>query len=207
MSRSLFGSFYMSVLGIIGLISVLSANGSAFGENSEKEKAVIDIPADLRMVIGKKLFFEKKQGCATCHGATGKGLKRAEHVDLTKPSTWKSAKIAAVINCRKNFNLDVEAVVVELILDGAVKWNENFFANVGLKKPEEIMSFDKEMIGIHSSAFKRNVRSIYRVLKKNKLDIRSQEIPRLMAQSAFFYISENMFSEKIGDKTEANKCD
>ena len=87
------------------------------------------------------------------------------------------------------------------------RWNENFYETVGLKLPDETLLFDKEMIGIHSSAFKRNVRSIYRILKKNKLRFKSGIIPRVMAQSVFYYISENIFSETLDVKDKSKKCD
>ena len=42
---------------------------------------------------------------------------------------------------------------------------------------------------------------------KNKLKFKSALIPNVMAQSVFYYISENIFSETIDVKDRAEKCD
>ena len=188
---------------------IMFLSDPVFGQNKANgvNSTLISVPNELQMKIGKKLFFEKKQGCATCHGMTGKGADQAKNVDLSRPSSWKSYKISTAISCQKSSDLDVKSVAIELILNGAAKWNENFYETVGLKLPDESLLFDKEMIGIHSSAFKRNVRSIYRILKKNKVRFKSGLIPRVMAQSVFFYISENIFSETLDVKSRAQKCD
>ena len=197
------------VIVVASFACIMFLSEPVFGQNKANSvgSTFISVPNELQMKIGNKLYFEKKQGCATCHGMTGKGADQAKHVDLSRPSSWKSYKISTAINCQKSSDLDVKSVAVELILNGAAKWNENFYETVGLKLPDESLLFDKEMIGIHSSAFKRNVRSIYRILKKNKLRFKSRIIPRVMAQSVFYYISENIFSETLDVKYRSEKCD
>ena len=197
------------VIVVASFACIMFLSEPVFGQNKANSvgSTFISVPNELQMKIGNKLYFEKKQGCATCHGMTGKGADQAKHVDLSRPSSWKSYKISTAINCQKSSDLDVKSVAVELILNGAAKWNENFYETVGLKLPDETLLFDKEMIGIHSSAFKRNVRSIFRILKKNKLRYKSRIIPRVMAQSVFYYISENIFSETLDIKDRAEKCD
>ena len=201
--------FYTAI--VVGAISacIIFSNQPALSQNKINDvgSSYVNLPKDLQIKIGQKLFFEKKQGCATCHGMTGKGADRAKDVDLSRPSSWKSFKVASAINCQKKSALDVRTVAEELILNGAEKWNENFYETIGLKQLNETVFFDKEMIGIHSSAFKRNVRSIHRVLKKNKLRFKSKIIPRVMAQSVFFYISKNIFSEYPDVKNRTGKCD
>ena len=49
----------------------------------EANNSYVELPKNLQMKIGKKLYFEKKQGCANCHGISGKGADRAQNVDLT----------------------------------------------------------------------------------------------------------------------------
>jgi len=209
MLRRISKNFGTDAIVFASFACIMFISDPVFGQNKANGigSTLISVPNDLQMKIGKKLFFEKKQGCATCHGITGKGADQAKHVDLSRPSSWKSYKISTAINCQKNSDLGVKLVAVELILNGAEKWNENFYETVGLKLPDETLLFDKEMIGIHSSAFKRNVRSIYRILKKNKLRFKSGIIPRVMAQSVFYYISENIFSETLNLKDRAEKCD
>ena len=197
------------VIVVASFACIMFLSEPVFGQNKANSvgSTFISVPNELQMKIGNKLYFEKKQGCATCHGMTGKGADQAKHVDLSRPSSWKSYKISTAINCQISSDLDVKSVAVELILNGAAKWNENFYETVGLKLPDETLLFDKEMIGIHSSAFKRNVRSIFRILKKNKLRFKSRTIPRVMAQSVFYYISENIFSETLDVKDKSEKCD
>ena len=209
MLRRLSNIYGSDVIVVALFACIMFLSEPVFGQNKANVvgSTFISVPNELQMKIGKKLFFEKKQGCATCHGMTGKGADQAKHVDLSRPSSWKSYKISTAINCQKSSDLDVKSVAVELILNGAAKWNENFYETVGLKLPDETLLFDKEMIGIHSSAFKRNVRSIFRILKKNKLRFKSRIIPRVMAQSVFYYISENIFSETLDIKDRTEKCD
>ena len=206
--RRLSDCFNSNVVVVVSFACIMFLSGPILGQNkiNSAGSSHIRVPNNLQMEIGKKLFFKKKQGCATCHGMTGKGANRAKHVDLSRPSSWKSYKIASAINCKKSSDLDVRTVAVELILNGAEKWNKNFYETVGLKQQDKTVFFDKEMIGIHSSAFKRNVRSIHRVLKKNKLKLKSALIPNVMAQSVFYYISENIFSEKLFKKNRPEKC-
>ena len=209
MLRRIYNAFNSNFVVVAFFACVLFFNQPVLSQNKTNNSgsSYVNLPDDLQIKIGKKLFFEKKQGCATCHGMTGKGADRAKDVDLSRPSSWKSFKIASAINCQNKSDLDVRIVAEELILNGAEKWNENFYEKVGLKLRNETVFFDKEMIGIHSSAFKRNVRSIHRVLKKNKLRFKSKIIPRVMAQSVFLYISENIFSEQLNVKNRTKKCD
>jgi len=165
-----------------------------------------EMPKGLVIKIGQKLYLERKQGCATCHGLKGTGGDRAKEVNLTRPTSWKSYNIASVISCSNAADKTFEQVAVELILNGAKYWNEKFYSQLELDSSGNKILLDKQMIGIHSSAFKRNVKSIDRILRKHKIKLNRKEIPELMANSVFYYVSEQFFIAEVQNKTIAHPC-
>ena len=165
-----------------------------------------EMPKGLVIKIGQKLYLERKQGCATCHGLKGTGGDRAKGVDLTRPTSWKSHNIASVISCSNAAGKTFEQVAVELILNGAKYWNEKFYSQLELDSSGNKILLDKQMIGIHSSAFKRNIKSIDRILRKSKIKLNRKEIPNLMANSVFYYVSEQFFIDEVQNKTIAHPC-
>ena len=165
-----------------------------------------EMPKGLVIKIGQKLYLERKQGCATCHGLKGTGGDRAKEVNLTRPTSWKSHKIASVISCSNTAGKTFEQVAVELILNGPKYWNEKFYPQLELDSSGNKILLDKQMIGIHSSAFKRNVKSINRILRKNKIKLNTKEIPKLMANSVFYYVSEQFFTDDVKNKTNSPPC-
>ena len=168
--------------------------------------AGMEMPKGLVIKIGQKLYLERKQGCATCHGLKGTGGDRAKKVNLTRPTSWKSHKIASVISCSNAAGKTFEQVAVELILNGAKYWNEKFYSQLELDSSGNKILLDQQMIGIHSSAFKRNVKSINRVLRKNKIKLNTKEIPKLMANSVFYYVSKQFFTDDVKNKTISPSC-
>ena len=166
-----------------------------------------EYPDELMLKIGKNLFVERKQGCATCHGINGKGNKRSKNVNLQRPSSWKSKIIASNINCLIENSIGMNSVAIALILNGANNWNEKFYTQLKLNNLTNKIFFDKEMIGINSSSYKRNVKSIIRILRKYKFKIERKNIPKLMANSVYFYISKNIFLEDIVPNKFLLKCD
>ena len=165
-----------------------------------------EMPKGLVIKIGQKLYLERKQGCATCHGLKGTGGDRAKEINLTRPTSWKSHKIASVISCSNTAGKTFEQVAVELILNGPKYWNEKFYPQLELDSSGNKILLDKQMIGIHSSAFKRNVKSINRILRKNKIKLNTKEIPKLMANSVFYYVSEQFFTDDVKNKTNSPPC-
>ena len=195
---------------IVLLISVVTISLTLLNiSNATMQLPTIDgmeIPKGLVIKIGQKLYLERKQGCATCHGLKGTGGDRAKKVNLTRPTLWKSHKIASVISCSNAAGKTFEQIAVELILNGAKYWNEKFYSQLELDSSGNKILLDQEMIGIHSSAFKRNVKSINRVLRKNKIKLNTKEIPKLMANSVFYYLSEQFFTRDIKNKTNSPPC-
>ena len=101
--------FYTAIVVCAISACIIFSNQPALSQNkiNDVSSSYVTLPKDLQIKIGKKLFFEKKQGCATCHGMTGKGADRAKEVDLSRPTSWKSFKVASAINCQKKSVLEV----------------------------------------------------------------------------------------------------
>ena len=82
-----------------------------------------------------------------------------------------------------------------MILNGAEKWNAEFYNQSEYTKIKDKIFFDKRMIGVHSTALKMNQRMAKRILRKNKKRIASNNLLRLMAESVYVYINNNLFPE------------
>lgn len=52
----------------------------------------------------------------------------------------------------------------------------------------EFISYDDRMVGIHSKFLAKNKKSTLRLLKRNKIKIKSNELLDVMATSVFIYL-------------------
>ena len=118
-----------------------------FGE----EKFPGNIPASLALKIGERLYLSQKQGCATCHQANGVGGAQAGAANLQTPSQWKSSLIAKKVKEFVSNEETTRSVAVGLILNGAEKWNSQFYSRPNYSKIKNKIFFDKRMIGVHST--------------------------------------------------------
>jgi len=162
---------------------------------SGKEHFPGEIPESLALKIGQRLHLSPKQGCATCHTVDGTGGAKAGAANLRTPTSWKSSLIAKNVN---QLGVKVEttrSIAVGLILNGAAKWNKEFYNRSGHSKIKDKIFFDKRMIGVHSTALKNNRRMAKRLLKKNKKKIGGDKLLRVMAESVYLYIAENIFEK------------
>ena len=80
-------------------------------------------------------------------------------------------------------------------MNGAEKWNAEFYTQPQYSKIENKIFFDKRMIGVHSTALKMNQRIAKRILRRSKKRISSKNLRRLMAESVYVYINNNFFPE------------
>ena len=153
------------------------------------------IPTSLALKIGERLYHSQKQGCASCHKVDGTGGAKAGAANLKVPTNWKSSQIAKKVNALGLKRETTRSIAVGLILNGAEKWNAQFYSHPEYSKIEDKIFFDKRMIGVHSTALKMNQRMAKRILRKNKNRIASKNLLRLMAESVYVYINDNLFPE------------
>ena len=160
----------------------------------DMSRAMLVSPA-LALKIGERLHLSPKEGCASCHNRDGRGEGKAKASNLQSPSTWKSADVAKQLRAQGIDGETTRSVAISLISNGAAKWNVDFYKRPEYAAVQKKVFFDEDMIGIHSRALKLNTRIVRRLLKKNKTVVSSKELPRVMADSVYFYLSEKIFVE------------
>ena len=181
----------VAALGTIIVAGLLVTMGVYAGPQST-EPATLTLPLALK--VGQKVYFARKQGCASCHGTSGSGGKRAGSADLRYPKEWKSRIIAERVSADTAAKIDAKEIAIGLITEGAERWNADFYKSGDRSALERKMFFDEEMIGVHSAAMKRNAKSVLRLLRRNKVKVSRNELPALMARSVYCYLSQEIFA-------------
>ena len=164
--------------------------------------------ADLKLLIGEKIYNQPGDGCWSCHGAEGMKVdstnldtskKNKNIADLRDPTTWTSYKIITKYSGESEM-LSQRDISLSLVRLGAEDWNQELAPAIKKYTGSNVIFFDEQMIGIHSKLLKKNTRSMSRNLKREKVKFKGKDIMDIMATSVFFYI-ENKF---IGKKSEEN---
>ena len=162
--------------------------------------------ADLKLIIGEKIYNQPGDGCWSCHGAEGMKVdstnldtskKNKNIADLRDPTTWTSYKIITKYSGESEM-LSQRDISLSLVRLGAEDWNQELAPAIKKYTGSNVIFFDEQMIGIHSKLLKKNTRSMSRNLKREKVKFKGKDIMDIMATSVFFYI-ENKF---IGKKSE-----
>ena len=162
--------------------------------------------ADLKLLIGEKIYNQPGDGCWSCHGAEGMKVdstnldtskKNKNIADLRDPTTWTSYKIITKYSGESEM-LSQRDISLSLVRLGAEDWNQELAPAIKKYTGSNVIFFDEQMIGIHSKLLKKNTRSMSRNLKREKVKFKGKDIMDIMATSVFFYI-ENKF---IGKKNE-----
>ena len=162
--------------------------------------------ADLKLLIGEKIYNQPGDGCWSCHGAEGMKVnssnpntskKNKNIADLRDPTTWTSYKIITRYSGESEM-LSQRDISLSLVRLGAEEWNQELAPAIKKYTGSNVIFFDEQMIGIHSKLLKKNTRSMSRNLKREKVKFKGKDIMDIMATSVFFYI-ENKF---IGKKSE-----
>ena len=177
---------------VICLILTFVPFQQVFGD----ERLPEGINASLALKIGERLHLSQKQGCATCHKIDGTGGTKAGAANLRTPKNWKSTLIAKTVNGLGLKHESTRSISVGLILNGAEKWNSEFYDRPKYSEVKDKIFFDKRMIGVHSTALKSNRRMAKRLLKKNKKRVGGKKLLQLMAESVYIYMEKNLFDEE-----------
>ncbi len=166
----LMGNNYKSILLALVLISPLFVV-AIVEANPVRQYMEID-RADLKLLIGEKLYNQPGDGCWSCHGAEG--------IKIIKKYAGESEMLS---------QRDISLSLVRL---GADEWNKELAPRIREYTGSNIIFFDEQMIGIHSKLLKKNARSISRTLKREKVKFKGRDIMDIMSTSVFYYI-ENKF--------------
>ena len=155
----------------------------------------------LALEIGEKLFNEPGDGCWTCHGTDGAGIKSPEAVSFMKSqsnsnlrdvTTWTSHKIVSNYKAVNDGEIGQRDIAISLIRLGATDWNANLVPVIKTIIDTDAVFFDDRMIGIHSKYLKKNSKAVVRKLKRNKIRFKSKDLMDIMATSVFLYIEKTM---------------
>ena len=163
--------------------------------------------ADLKLLIGEKIYNQPGDGCWSCHGAEGMRVdvtnsdaskKNKNIADLRDPTTWTSYKIITKYSGESEM-LSQRDISLSLVRLGAEDWNQELAPAIKKYTGSNVIFFDEQMIGIHSKLLKKNTRSMSRNLKREKVKFKGKDIMDIMATSVFFYI-ENKFIKKNNEE-------
>lgn len=150
---------------------------------------------NIAMSIGDKLFTAPSDGCWTCHGSDGNGIitptdqsQIKSNVKLTDRETWTSYKFAKIYNKTDAYDVGQRDISISVIRLGADDWNKIMAPFLQQKFDTEFISYDDRMVGIHSKFLAKNKKSTLRLLKRNKIKFKSNELLDIMATSVFIYL-------------------
>ena len=150
---------------------------------------------NIAMSIGDKLFNAPSDGCWTCHGSDGNGIitptdqsQIKSNVKLTDRETWTSYKFAKFYNKTNTYDVGQRDISMSVIRLGADDWNRIMAPFLQQKFDTEFISYDDRMVGIHSKFLAKNKKSTLRLLKRNKIKVKSNELLDIMATSVFIYL-------------------
>ena len=150
---------------------------------------------DLAMSIGGSLFNAPSDGCWTCHGSDGNGITTPTdqaqikaNIKLTDRTTWTSYKFEDLYNPAEKNAVGQRDISISVIRLGADDWNKNMAPYLHRKFDTDFISYDDRMVGIHSKFLNKNKKSTLRLLKRNKIRVKSSELLDVMATSVFIYL-------------------
>lgn len=181
------------ILFIVCLLISTSVTHSLAAEPDFDYKALSQ--TNIAMSIGDKLFNAPSDGCWTCHGSDGTGITTPtdqsqinSNVKLTDRETWTSYKFANAYNMAKANDVSQRDISISVIRLGADDWNKIMAPFLQKKFDTEFIAYDDRMVGIHSKFLAKNKKSTLRLLKRNKIKIKSDELLDIMATSVFVYL-------------------
>ena len=178
---------------IATLISVVSVQWATADVLSFDYKFLSE--TNLAMSIGDSLFNAPSDGCWTCHGSNGTGITTPtdqsqikSNIKLTDRTTWTSYKFEDAYNAAQDNKVGQRDISISVIRLGADDWNKKMAPFLQRKFDTEFISYDDRMVGIHSKFLNKNKKSTLRLLKRNKIKVKSDELLDVMATSVFIYL-------------------
>ena len=119
--------------------------------------------ADLKLLIGEKIYNQPGDGCWSCHGAEGMKVdstnldtskKNKNIADLRDPTTWTSYKIITKYSGESEM-LSQRDISLSLVRLGAEEWNQELAPAIKKYTGSNVIFFDEQIIGIHSKLLKK----------------------------------------------------
>src|SRR5262245_54468678 len=163
--------------------------------------AKLNIPKAQLLKIGETVYnTDGENTCLQCHGKGGTGGTQAGAADLRHPKTWRVYQALggdeAFKADKEKFRQDMEAVLHDLIRNGAPQWNLKFpSAHKEIKLdwtkvtvPDKADKYNQMMKGITSEPMEKKVKEVGEQLKKDGKQLTPAQVRDVASVSDFEYV-------------------
>ena len=167
----------------------------------EEGVAKLGLSKEQLLKIGEAVFnTEGENTCLKCHGKGGTGGDQAGAADLRHPRTWRVYQALGgddVFKANKEkFVKDMEAVLHDLIRNGATQWNLKFpkeHKEIALdwgkvSVPDKADKYNQMMKGITSDPMAKKVKEMQEQLEKEGKKLTPQQMRDVAAVADFSYV-------------------
>ncbi len=153
------------------------------------------------MEIGKMIYeTDGANTCLKCHGPGGFGGDQAGAADLRHPRTWRSYQAlggdAAFTANKDKFLKDMDAIIHDLIRNGATSWNIKFAKDhkeitmdwTKVTIPDKADKYNNMMKGLTSDPLVTRLKDIAEKLKKDGKTADAQLVRDITAVADFMHV-------------------
>jgi mono/diheme cytochrome c family protein len=167
----------------------------------EESVAKLGLSKEQLLKMGDSIYnTDGENTCLKCHGKSGTGGDQAGAADLRHPKTWRVYQALggdeAMKANKEKFLKDIDAVVHDLIRNGATSWNLKFpkeHKEIALDwgkvtVPDKADKYNQMMKGITSDPMVKKVKELQEQLEKDGKKLTAQQIRDVAAVSDFMYV-------------------
>ncbi|MGE3536350.1 MAG: hypothetical protein AB7N91_02810 [Candidatus Tectimicrobiota bacterium] len=174
----------------------------AFAADPIEENVVkLGLSKEQLLKMGDAIYnTEGENTCLKCHGKGGTGGDQAGAADLRHPRTWRVYQAlggdAAFKADKAKFVNDMEAVIHDLIRNGATQWNLKFSKDhkeIALDWdkvtiPDKADKYNQMMKGITSDPMAKKIKELQEKLEKEGKKLTLPQMKDVAAVSDFMYV-------------------
>lgn len=167
----------------------------------EENVGKLGLSKEQLLKMGEVIYnTEGENTCLKCHGKGGTGGDQAGAADLRHPRTWRVYQALGGDDAFKadkaKFLKDMDAVLHDLIRNGATQWNLKFAKDhkeitLSWDKvtiPDKADKYNQMMKGITSDPMAKKVKELQEQLEKEGKKLTPQQMKDVAAVSDFMYV-------------------
>lgn len=167
----------------------------------EESVAKLGLSKEQLMKLGDEIYnTEGENTCLKCHGKGGTGGDQAGAADLRHPKTWRVYQALggdeALKADKAKMIKDMEAVLHDLIRNGATQWNLKFpkeHKEIALdwnkvSVPDKADKYNQMMKGITTDPMTKKVKEMQEALEKEGKKLTPQQMKDVIAVADFMYV-------------------
>jgi len=188
---------WLLVVACVSLFALPAYAADPIGEAVEK----LGLSKEQLLKLGDAIYnTEGENTCLKCHGKGGKDGDQAGAADLRHPRTWRAFQAlggdAAFKADKAKFLKDMDAIMHDLIRNGATQWNLKFpkerkeitldWAKVTI--PDKADKYNQMMKGLTSDPMAKKVKELQEQLEKDGKKLTPQQIRDVAAVADFLYV-------------------